>query len=168
MFDVIKFVNDVFHGIIDKAGKPYIEHCIAVSDKAVAMADDFMKLDYETVNVIRDAGYLHDIIEDTNVTYDDLAKYGISQDVIDIVRLLTHEKSVPYDKYIDSIIASNNVCAAIIKAADMLHNMDITRYPDNMKNDEIVLRRQAKYQRNFTKLAFHLLDMKCKKLNGEL
>lgn len=69
---------------------PYICHCMQV---ALAMDTDDERL----------VAILHDVIEDTDVTFDDLRAAGFSDLIIDNVVELTHEKNQPYDDYILSI-----------------------------------------------------------------
>ena len=47
------------------------------------------------------AGFLHDVVEDSNVTLEDLIKWGFSQEVVTVVELLTHEQEDNYSKYIE-------------------------------------------------------------------
>ena len=84
------------------------------------------------------AGLLHDVLEDTDITEKDLLEVGIPQDVIEIVKLVTHdkidksnmtksEKLELYNKDIDKIINSGNIHAIRLKEADMSDNYDIER-----------------------------------------
>ncbi|SDC65922.1 HD domain-containing protein [Parafannyhessea umbonata] len=99
-------------GQTDKAGVPYIEHPAHVAaqvngDKAKATA------------------WLHDVVEDTPITFDDLRAAGIDDDVIDALELLTHDKSVPYLDYVSNL--KHNVLARTVKLADLTHNSDLSR-----------------------------------------
>lgn len=154
-FDIARLM---FRKKFDKAGNPYIEHCKFVAEEAAKCAL-FLSYDYD-VDTIRNAGYLHDIFEDTDMTPEELMEYGISIDVVSIVKALTHDKEVPYDDYIDGLIASDNSDAVLVKFADMKNNMDINRYPAEMRNDESVKRRMKKYERNIKKLSAYLLNKK--------
>ena len=86
-------VRAVFKNIRDKGGNPYLDHLYYVSDN---LKDINMKI----------VGLLHDLIEDTDITYNDLLEVGFTKNIIDAVELLT--KKEEYDKYIDRIINSNN------------------------------------------------------------
>lgn len=115
-------------GQVDKAGKPYIEHPAHVAasvegDKAKAVA------------------WLHDVVEDTDITFDDLAAQGIDGEVIDALRLLTHDKSVPYLDYVAKI--KTNDLARMVKLADLAHNSDLNRLPNVTDTD---LQRVEKYK----------------------
>ena len=57
------------------------------------------------------AGFLHDVVEDSNVTLEDLIKWGFSQEVVTVVELLTHEQEDNYSKYIEQLCLSGNMDA---------------------------------------------------------
>jgi (p)ppGpp synthase/HD superfamily hydrolase len=71
------------------------------------------------------AALLHDVVEDTPVTFEELEAEGFSADVLSALRLLTHAKEVPYDDYIQSLTV--NRIAIEVKIADLEDNMDIRR-----------------------------------------
>lgn len=97
---------------VDKGGMPYIYHPFHLAEQ--------MNTE-ETVIV----ALLHDVVEDTAYTLQDIASMGFPQSVIDALKLLTHEKSTPYMDYIIKI--KENPIAAAVKAADLRHNSDISR-----------------------------------------
>lgn len=99
-------------GQTDKAGAPYIEHPTHVAaqvngDKAKATA------------------WLHDVVENTPTTFDDLRAAGVEDDVIGALELLTHDKSVPYLDYASNL--KHNALARTVKLADLAHNSDLSR-----------------------------------------
>lgn len=115
-------------GQVDKAGKPYIEHPAHVAasvegDKAKAVA------------------WLHDVVEDTDTTFDNLAAQGIDDEVIEALRLLTHDKVVPYMDYVAKV--KTNELARTVKLADLAHNSDLSRLPTVTDTD---LKRVEKYR----------------------
>jgi (p)ppGpp synthase/HD superfamily hydrolase len=67
----------------------------------------------------RAVAWLHDVIEDTNLTADDLLRRGVSAAAVDAVLLLTREADVDYAKYIERIRASGNELARTVKIADL-------------------------------------------------
>ncbi|MDO4467171.1 MAG: GTP pyrophosphokinase [Bacillota bacterium] len=97
----------------DKAGYPYVFHPFYVASQ----------LDSENEVIV---ALLHDVLEDHGDTYsfDDLAKY-FSEEIIEALRLLTHQKDVPYMEYVHAI--SKNVLARKVKIEDLKHNLDIRR-----------------------------------------
>lgn len=122
-------------GQFDKACKPYIEHPKRV---AANCATDIQKA----------AALLHDVIEDTPVTADDLLSQGINKRIVDIVCSLTHKRGVPYMDYVKTISYDADVRA--VKMADLRDNMDLSRLPHITPAD---LRRAEKYKKAYTFLS---------------
>ena len=69
-------------------------------------------------------GILHDIIEDTDVTREDLRKSGVDEEVIRAVDLLTHRNTDTYEDYIKNIVESGNRTAMMVKLHDLDHNQE--------------------------------------------
>jgi len=111
----MKIVFDAHKAGFDKGKMSYIYHPIHLAEQM------------ETETQIC-AALLHDVVEDSNWTLNRLRFRGISEEVIDIVRLLTHNKGEPYADYIATIKHSLNTDAIKIKIADLEHNMDLSRY----------------------------------------
>ena len=102
-------------GAIDKGGQPYILHPLAV------MMD--LKTDEEKI-----VGVLHDVVEDSDWTFEALKEEGFSEDIIEALRSVT--KSDDDSSYIDFIErAKTNAIGRKVKIADLKHNMDISRLP---------------------------------------
>jgi len=104
---------DAHKDVMDKNGVPYVFHPYHVAEQ---MDDEI------SVAV----ALLHDVVEDTDITFEDLKSMGIPDDVIEPLRLLTHEKGVPYMDYIHPI--KSNPIATKVKLADLAHNMDKSRW----------------------------------------
>lgn len=104
----------------DLDGKPVILHPLTVALKG--------RNESEIV-----AGLLHDVVEDTDKTFDDLLEAGISPEVVDALRLLTHSKDVPYLEYVQRIADSHNPIAINVKCNDLEHNLDRGRRGDHLK-----------------------------------
>ena len=115
-------------GQLDKAGKPYIEHPRTVAGSVEG-------------DVAKAVAWLHDVVEDTSMTFDDLQAAGIAPEVINHLRLLTHDKSVPYMEYIAAL--KNDPVAREVKLADLRHNSDSSRLNTITDKDR---ERLAKYQ----------------------
>ena len=79
------------------------------------------------------AGLLHDVVEDTEWTFDDLLQAGIEPEVVDALRLLTHSKDEPYMDYVWRIAESGNPIAIKVKSNDLDHNLERGRRGDHLK-----------------------------------
>jgi GTP pyrophosphokinase len=101
-------------GQFRKSGEPYIIHPIAVAKILAGFG-----MDNETVI----AGLLHDVVEDTNWTFKDLEHEGVPSDIIEILKLLTHDKTTDYYDYVQHIIDSGNITAINVKRNDLTHNI---------------------------------------------
>lgn len=120
----------------DKGGDSYILHPIRLA----------LRLDNE---IERAAALLHDIIEDTDCDYKTLKRHGITEEVIDIIKILTHKKEESYYDYISKIKSSNNTIAIKIKQLDLIDNMDLSRLNNITEKD---LKRIEKYTEAFKML----------------
>ena len=110
----LRIAFDAHKEQVDKTGLPYIFHPFHLAEQ---MRNE--------VSVC--ASLLHDVVEDTSVTIEDLAIQGITTVVIDILRLLTHDDATPYMDYIHTIKDSGNKDAIAVKLADLRHNSDNSR-----------------------------------------
>lgn len=122
----------------DKAGEAYFLHPVTV---AMTLA----KNDYSDECIA--TALLHDVVEDTSYTLDQLNELGFSKNIITALSLLTHKDEVPYMNYVKA--AKNNPIARAVKMADLLHNMDTSRLKEITPRDEEHL---AKYQQAFALL----------------
>lgn len=133
----IILVNELFKNITDKQGHPYIEHLYYVSNHLET---------YEEKVV----GLLHDVIEDTYINEKVLLELKFPKNIVEAVSLLTRNKEISYDDYIDSIIQSNNLLAIKVKKVDMMHNMNkerLTALDENVRK-----KLEKKYIKNYQKI----------------
>lgn len=79
------------------------------------------------------AGLLHDVVEDTEWTFEDLLDAGISKKVVDALRLLTHNKNEEYLSYVQRIADSRNPIAINVKCNDLEHNLERGRKGDYLR-----------------------------------
>ena len=115
----------------DKTGLPYVFHPFHLAEQ----------MDDEISTV---CALLHDVVEDTSYTLDDLRAMGYPTEVTDALALLTHKEGVPYMDYVEKI--SHNATAKKVKLADLRHNSDLTRLsPEQI--DEYALKRTEKYKK---------------------
>ena len=112
---------------IDKSGMPYVFHPFYVAEQ--------MKTEETTIVAL-----LHDLVEDTEYTIDDLIKMGFDKAITDAIALMTHAENLDYMDYIRMI--KENPIARTVKLADLKHNSDLTRL-DTI--DESALSRKEKY-----------------------
>jgi len=113
----------------DKSGMPYIYHPVHLAEQ--------MK-DEETTCV----ALLHDVVEDTDWTLDELREQGFDARIIEALKLMTHAEGVPYMEYVTQI--KPNPIAKVVKLADLRHNSDLTRL--NEVNEK-ALARVEKYKK---------------------
>lgn len=108
--EAVAFAAKAHAGVKDLDGKPYILHPLAVGLAG--------KTENEMI-----CGFLHDVAEDTDYTFDDLLNAGFSTDVVDSLRLLTHDKTISYMDYIRRIVESGDKTALNVKLNDLHHNL---------------------------------------------
>ena len=111
----------------DKSGLPYVFHPFHLAEQ---MTDE------ETTVV----ALLHDVVEDSPYTFDDLKEMGFSETVLSALRLLTHGDDTPYMDYVAAI--KKNPVARAVKPADLRHNSDLSRMDEVT---ETILARREKY-----------------------
>ena len=112
----------------DKSGMPYVFHPFHLAEQ--------MQTEEATI-----AALLHDVVEDTDYTLQDLAAMGFDPVVIDALALLTHDDATPYMDYVRAI--KENPIARAVKIADLKHNSDLSRLD---AVDEKALQRAEKYR----------------------
>ena len=125
----MRFAYRAHHGQTDKTGLPYILHPVHLAEQ---MAD-------ENTTV---AALLHDVVEDTAYTFEDLRAEGFPEEILEALRLLTHDPAVPYFDYVRA--AAKNPIARVVKYADLEHNSDLTRLD---VIDKKALERVEKYKK---------------------
>ncbi len=111
----------------DKSGMPYVFHPFHLAEQ---MTDEY------TVTV----ALLHDVVEDTDIAFEDITSMGFPAEVTDALKLLTHDDAVEYMDYVAKI--KHNPIAKAVKLADLSHNSDTSRLD---VVDEKALKRVEKY-----------------------
>jgi len=117
----LQIATKAHKGQEDKNGVDYIQHPLAVSALCNSPRAKI-------------AALLHDVVEDTDITLDDLRVAGIGEDVVEAVDCLTKRvlgcacfnQVESLDNYLERV-ASNDI-AVEVKFADMRHNSDMTRW----------------------------------------
>lgn len=108
----MKIAYDAHQGQLDKGGLPYVFHPWHLAEQ---MDDEISTI----------AALLHDVVEDTDWTLEQLAAEGFPQEAMEVLALLTHPEGQPYMEYIAGL--QHNPVAVKIKLADLRHNSDFTR-----------------------------------------
>ena len=122
-------------GQVDKAGKPYIDHPMRVMNMGKTIEEKI-------------AGVLHDVVEDSDWTFEMLEKEGIPKDVMDALRCVTKlSEDEDYDHFIERV--KTDPLAVKVKINDLKDNMDITRLGEVTEKD---LARLNKYIRAYRQL----------------
>lgn len=125
----IHIATNAHHGQFDKGGNPYILHPFAVMG--------LLESDDEELQCM---ALLHDVVEDTKTTYQELREAGMSDRVIDGVRILTKQRGQSYEEYKELVFSSKD--AMLVKMADLTHNTDIRRLKGVAQKD---IDRMTKY-----------------------
>ena len=123
-----KFVNT-----LDKGGNPYILHCLRVMNGVDQNDEELMCI-----------AVMHDLVEDTNVTLDELRYLGFSERVIRGVDTMTHRDEEDYETYIKRIALNPDTIK--VKRSDLIDNSNITRLKGLRKKD---FDRLEKYSKAF-------------------
>jgi (p)ppGpp synthase/HD superfamily hydrolase len=122
-------------GQLDKAGQPYILHPIRV----------MLSLENEVDKIV---GVLHDVVEDSRYTLDDLLEMGFSQEILVALDHLTRRENESYDDYVSRTL--QNAISHRVKRADLLDNMDIRRMAPVLTDKD--LDRLQRYRRAWERL----------------
>lgn len=123
----LRLCFDAHKDQVDKTGMPYVFHPFHLAEQ---MTDEISTV----------CALLHDVIEDTDHTLSELSEMGFPDEVIEVLRLLTHESDVSYMDYVEKI--SHNPIATRVKLADLRHNSDLTRIDEP---DEWAIKRNEMY-----------------------
>ena len=131
----IEIATEAHKGQVDKSGKEYIGHPLRVMEMG--------KSEQERI-----IGVLHDVVEDTNWTFEALAEEGFSKEIIDALRCVTKlSDNENYDDFIERV--KKNPLATTVKINDLTDNMDIRRLPYLSDKD---VKRLKKYLKAYKKL----------------
>lgn len=109
--ETLQIALNAHSGQKDLDGKPAVLHPVAVG--LMGSNDAEIK-----------AGFLHDVLEDSDLTIDDLRRKGVDEEVLAALDLLTHDKGTDYFEYVSGIANSGNYTAIHTKVNDLKHNFD--------------------------------------------
>ena len=116
-------------GQTDLAGQPYILHPLRM---IFSVETDEEKM----------AAVLHDVVEDSDWTLDDLIKEGFSENVIEAVDRLTRKEGDSYEQFIE--IAGGHPVSRAVKKADLTDNMDLSRIKNLREKDVLRIKKYKK------------------------
>lgn len=132
----ISIAIEAHAGQSDKYGAPYIKHVMRVMELG--------KTEDEKI-----VGVLHDVVEDTSWTFEQLTAKGLAPHQLEALRCVTKlSDDEDYDHFIDRIIPNRLAC--LVKINDLTDNMDIRRIPEITEKD---IPRLNKYLRAYNKIA---------------
>ena len=130
MLEKAKEIAEKAHaGQVDKGGHPYILHPIRVMERC----------ETEETKII---AILHDVMEDTDYTLEDLRKEGFANEILEALICLTHLEREGYMEYIERVC--QNPLAVRVKYADLQDNMDLSRIPNPTEKDHARLEKYKK------------------------
>ena len=131
----IDIATEAHHGQFDKSGKDYIGHPLRVMEMG--------RTEEEKI-----AGVLHDVVEDSDWTFEALEAEGFSQEIIEALKCVTKlSENENYDDFIERV--KKNQLAVAVKINDLTDNMDIRRLPYLSDKD---VKRLKKYLKAYKKL----------------
>jgi (p)ppGpp synthase/HD superfamily hydrolase len=137
---VLVLATNAHAGQFDRGGNPYILHPMKVMH--------YLKTTDEELQCI---ALLHDVIEDTDTTWDDLRAIGCTERVLAAVFALTKMPGQSYDQYKQEVMANED--AMRVKMSDLRHNTDIRRLKGVTEKD---IARLAKYNQFYLELLAQL------------
>ena len=131
----IEIATEAHRGQLDKAGNDYIGHPLRVMAMGHTIEEQIV-------------GVLHDVVEDSAWTFEQLEAEGFSIKIIEALRCLTKKSdNEPYEKFISRI--KGNPLAVAVKLNDLTDNMDIRRLPYLSDKD---VKRLKKYLKAYKQL----------------
>lgn len=126
----MRIAYEAHAGQVDKSGTPYVFHPYHLAEQ---MGDELTTC----------AALLHDVVEDTGITLDELSM-EFPPEVVEALALLTHDPAVPYLDYVSKV--AEDPIARAVKLADLAHNMDETRFAGADQSDPAACaRRRERY-----------------------
>ena len=125
----LSIATKAHRGQFDKAGIDYIAHPIFVASQVDSEEEKAVAL-------------LHDVIEDSSVTAEELLNAGLPETVVTAVQILSKKKGQDYQTYLKTV--KSNPLARAVKLADLKHNSDLLRLETITGKD---LERLEKYKK---------------------
>jgi len=143
MIRIAKEIATIAHtGQFDKAGKPYVNHLEAVASKLKGAEE-------------KTVAWLHDVLEDTDYTEEQLTMF-FSPKIVEAVVALTRQRGESYEDYLRRI--ARNPLAVQVKLADLENNSDITRYDAPTEQEHQKVQQYKVYRKMLQEMASGLSD----------
>ena len=134
----INIAIEAHKGQVDKVGMPYLGHVMRVM---LAGRTDAEKI----------VGVLHDVVEDTDWTFDSLLNEGFPTEIVDALRCVTKiTDDEPYDDFIERV--KTNSLAVAVKINDLIDNLDVRRLNEITDKDVMRMRKYLKAYKELTKI----------------
>ncbi|PZT54714.1 GTP pyrophosphokinase [Paenibacillus silvae] len=130
----ISIALEAHKGQLDKGGNPYILHPLAVMNRVETIEEKIVAV-------------LHDVIEDTEVTIEQLRELGFSEEIVKAIGLLTRSEEDSYEQFIEK--TTTNRIARNVKIADIQENMNLSRIKNPTEQD---YNRLEKYKKAMERL----------------
>lgn len=135
----IEIAHEAHAGQYDKAGKNYILHPLRVMERGRTEEEKIV-------------GVLHDVVEDSEWTFEMLEAEGFTPKVIEALRCVTKlSEDEDYDHFIDRVLT--NPLAMRVKLLDLEDNMDMSRLDECTEGD---IQRLQKYQKAHARINLHM------------
>lgn len=125
----LSIARQAHEGQLDTAGVDYIEHPIYVASQVDTEEEKAVAL-------------LHDVIEDSPVSAEELLQAGLPETVVTAVQVLTKKKEQDYQTYLETV--KKNPLARVVKLADLKHNSDLSRLSSITEKDRERLKKYKK------------------------
>ena len=125
----LSIARKAHEGQLDKAGVDYIEHPIYVASQVDTEEEKAVAL-------------LHDVIEDSLVSAEELLQAGLPETVVTAVQILTKKKEQDYQTYLETV--KKNPLVRVVKLADLKHNSDLSRLSSITEKDKERLKKYKK------------------------
>ena len=109
--ETLRIALEAHEGQKDLDGRPVVLHPVAVG----LMGGNETEIK---------TGFLHDVVEDSDLTLENLRSRGVDEDVLAALQLLTHSKTEDYFDYVRRIATSGNATAIHVKLNDLRHNLE--------------------------------------------
>ncbi|MCA9192547.1 MAG: hypothetical protein KDB03_12320 [Planctomycetales bacterium] len=151
--NALKLIQEHFNGVTDKDGQPYVTHCLRVMHQVQGLECQLVAL-------------MHDLIEDTSVTIEDLHEIGFEASVITAIDLMTHRDEDSYCEYV--VALKTNPLARQVKMADLSDNASLNRVLLRQESWHADTRRVQKYIVSYQFLTDRISEVQYRELMQEL